>query len=359
MKVHFVVTGDGMQWIFGKFVLKMQACLKRLGIESDYGDNIDDDADINHFMYYRDYKGQKSKSIVTRMITHVDEIAKLNEIKRSICNSDMDICMSRSTMNWLVKMGVEKTKLAYADPAHDGCALIKKINIGIASRVYPDGRKNEHFFNNFARDLNPKFFTFSFMGAGWENQVEDLRTHGFEVVYYDDFIREEYFKFIQSLDYYLYTGHDEGQMGFVDAAAAGVPSIVTPQGYHLDAPDALTYPFDTYDELIKILLGFQNAKEKIINSVANWTWMDYTKKHLEIWLYLLGEKVVSVYKDGLNSNLQLQHENIAFDDMFAEKQARDLEAVNNKHRSEKRKNYIRNNGIISYILMVLGNKLRK
>lgn len=335
MKVNIICKEDVHSWILGKFALKMQECMKELGIECTISKFPDDTADVNHNIVYYEFDGVH-RNIDTVMITHIDELEKLDFIKNNIGSMSMGICMSNQMSHWLAKMGVDKSKLCYANPAHDGCALIKKYVIGIASRVYPDGRKRESFFNKFAKDLDPRFFEFKFMGGGWENQVKALRDRGFSVVYFDKFIRDEYYKFIQSLDYYLYTGTDEGQMGFVDAAAAGVPSIVTPQGYHLDAPDALTFPFWTYEDLISILIKLQNDRKKLIDSVANWTWMDYTKKHVEIWQYLTNQSTNSSYPDGINSYLKLQKEEIKEEKEFVEAELLKLKEFSAIHAENKK-----------------------
>ena len=41
-------------------------------------------------------------------------------------------------------------------------------------------------------------------------------------------------------------------MGFLDACAAGVKTIVTPQGYHLDAMRGITHGFKELPELVAI-----------------------------------------------------------------------------------------------------------
>ncbi len=361
MKVRIICKENVHSWILGKFALKMQSCLKELGVNCEIGTEPDETADINHNIIYYEYDG-RSEGVNTMMITHIDEFGKLQMIRDSLKTSSMGICMSNQMMHWLGSMGVDKTKLSYVDPAHDGCALIKKYVIGIASRVYSDGRKREYFFERFAKDLDPRIFEFKFMGAGWEKQVEILKDNGFSVAYFNEFVRKEYYKFIQSLDYYLYTGTDEGQMGFVDAAAAGVPSIVTPQGYHLDAPEALTYPFWEYDDLVKILLDLQTKKLKLINSVETWTWMDYTKKHLEIWKYLLGESCDSKYKDGLNAHLDFVNDETAGiknKDFILQEEARLLE-IDKLHANNKEKNVSTpvNNPFITRIYRAIRRRIK-
>jgi hypothetical protein len=301
MKVHIVCYEDVDSWIIGKFARKINDNLRQIGIEANISNVPDLTADINHHLIYNSFNGEKS-TVDSLMITHIDSIFKLNLLRDRINSVAVGICMSKETVEYLVKMGVDKKKLCYINPAHDGNIQIKKIVIGIASRIYPDGRKNEYYFDKLAEKLDPVFFKFKIMGNGWEPQVKNLQQHKFEIDYINHFDYQEYLNFIPSLDYYLYTGFDEGQMGFVDALSAGVKTIVTPQGYHLDAENGITHSYKNYDELETILLNLQKEKQRLVKSVASWNWYDYTLKHVEIWKYLLGEtKIKSTYTDGFNT----------------------------------------------------------
>ena len=111
------------------------------------------------------------------------------------------------------------------------------------------------------------------------------------------------------LDYYLYWGFDEGSMGYLDALRAGVGTIVTPQGFHLDVKDGITYACRTLSDFKNVLLELQNKRKKVIESVEAWTWENYVKKHLEVWNYLLGNeediyKNQHMYEDGVFSILK-------------------------------------------------------
>lgn len=303
MEVNIVCYEDVNRWILGKFALKLKENLDLLGVQCTISNTPDSKADINHHIIYTDYK-PFSNGIDTLMITHIDNLWKLDKLKETIPIASMGICMSKETMTWLGQMGVESTKLCYVNPAHDQKVHIKKSIIGISCRVQSDGRKRENFISKLSSVIDPDYFEFHIMGDSWDEQVNELRNNKFTVVYYPAFDKDVYYNFISELDYYLYTGMDEGQMGFVDAVAAGVKTIVTSQGYHLDAPSAITYPFKDYEELETILIRIQEQRKAAVQSVSDWTWMDYTKKHLEIWKYLLGDRhISSQYHDGINSVL--------------------------------------------------------
>jgi len=342
MRVRIICYEDLDLWILGKFALKMQDNLKKLGVDVDIAKIPDKNADINHHIIYTYYNGVISRND-TVMITHVDNIDKLNMLKQQINAVKLGICMSKETQNYLIQMGIEKDKLCYVNPAHDGIISIKKYVIGIASKVHLDGRKNELYFNQLAEELNPKYFKFKIMGQGWKPQIENLRTKGFQIDYIDHFEYKEYVdNFFINLDYYLYMSMDEGQMGFIDAVAAGVKTIVTAQGYHLDAKNAITHPFTTYDELKGILLSLQNEKETLVQSVETWNWYDYSKKHLELWEHILdNKKNSSDFTDGLNSLLKAQNSKIEIDEKFIQNQTEEL-TKNLKLQNECYKNHMKN-----------------
>jgi hypothetical protein len=333
MKVRIVYHKDSHKWILGKFDRKLSENLKDLGVEVDLGLELDPAADINHLIPYDVRDCSQFKGITTLMITHIDNIDKLEYLKNQAEHITAFICMSDEHAKKLAQLGVDKTKLCFINPAHDELMPIKKIVIGWSCRVQDDGRKREYFVDKFAQKIDPKYFYFKIMGDSWEKQVTILRDKGFEVEYTNGFIYDQYAKFISSLDYYLYMGMDEGQMGFMDALAAGVKTIVTKQGYHLDAPDGISYSFTEYKELEKILLQLEQEKKILVESVKDWTWRDYAKKHIELWQYLLDNKQSHFnYKDGLRSLLEMRNSSLGSDGAFRKKELFKLRREKLKHK---------------------------
>ncbi len=306
MRVRIVCYENVNAWILGKFALKLNECLSSIGIQADIDKQSDPTADINHHIIYYYYDGQVSTND-TLMITHIDNLEKLHRLKKQLVNAKMGICMSRETMDKLKNCGIPRNKLSYINPAHDGVIIPRPKTIGITSRVQSDGRKREHFLSKLAMDINPNMFSFKIMGDGWDNQVDELRKNGFQVEYTNNFEYNQYVELLSSLDYYLYMGQDEGQMGFIDAVTAGVETIVTPQGYHLDAEGGINYSFTTYNELVNIFRELTDKRLKLINSVSRWNWENYTLKHVEIWEYILSKDKLNInqpkrdYYDGINS----------------------------------------------------------
>lgn len=306
-KVRLVCASEG--WILQKFAVKMQENLKKRGIEADIGKCVDDTADINHHIAHHEYEPiQDCRD--TLMITHIDSVNKINLLKHQLQVARMGICMSRDTMLQLISMGIPREKLCYINPAQDGIIKPRKYVLGITHRVHEDYRKRVNALLDICERISPDYFEFKIMGDGWDEIVQKVRAKGFTVTYYSEFDYEVYVQLIPSLDYYLFWGFDEGSMGYLDALAAGVGTIVTPQGFHLDTRNGLTYPCRTIADFVDVLLKLEMDKKKITDAVADWTWENYTAKHIEVWKYILGiEKNIYMnkhrYEDGIFSVLNL------------------------------------------------------
>jgi len=304
---HVHIVNDDEGWILSKFADKLKTELEKKGIRAEISKYPDKTADINHFMLYWSYEPVTDIN-ATFMITHVNSLNGINTIKHSLAVAKMGICMSKETMNQLVSYGVLRERICYVNPAQDGKIKPKKYILGITHRTYDhfDYRKRSTALLDICERINPDFFEFRIMGSGWDEIIRIMKTKGFSVVYYPEFDYDKYIELIPSLDYYLYWGFDEGSMGYLDALKAGIKTIVTPQGYHLDTRYGLTYPCSTIDEFVDVLKGLEREREKIIESVSGWTWEKYAEKHIEIWNYILGQEDglyvnQHKYEDGINS----------------------------------------------------------
>ena len=300
-------------WILGKFARKLEEELSRIGQDVDIADEEDPLADVNHYVFYGDLARIYNRSTVrTSMVTHIDCSVKKELIKFQTQNNVLCICMSSEMVNRLSSWGIARDRLCYVNPAQDGEIKPRKIVLGITNRCYHgfDFRKRDDLVLEVCGQLDPRFFKLKIMGSGWEEIVGKIKQSGFEIDYYSEFDKEIYNELMSSLDYWIYYGFDEGAMGYLDALAAGVKTICTPQGFHLDIKCGLTYPCSTIDDFIRVLKKIQEEKKEITNAVKEWTWENFAKKHLEIWQYLTGVKSMkelfihqSEYMDGIFSML--------------------------------------------------------
>jgi hypothetical protein len=291
MRVHLVCYEKLHAWILGKFARKLHEELSALGVPVTLSSEPDPLAEVNHHIIYFDYT-RRTPTVETVMVTHIDLERELSKMRTQLVDLDveMGICMSFEAVHRLAHFGLPREKLCFIGPAHDGVMTPRRILVGITTRVYPDGCKREQLLRQLADHLAPADFTFSIMGSGWDAIVADLRRMGFEVEYLDRFDEVAYRALVPSLDYYLYLGQDEGSMGFLDALAAGVPTIVTPQGFHLDVPGGITHPFVDLEDLKRIFAQVARARRERIESVRELTWARYARNHLLVWDHLLRKR---------------------------------------------------------------------
>lgn len=306
MKINIIYNEAG--WIVYKFAKCVYDELCKLGYDVSLSTKYDPDANINH--YFDPNYAERVGAHTTFMITHVDTAYKLARIMEQTKKGAIGICMSLETRDRLISNGVAANKICYINPAQDGQIRPKKVSLGFTHRVYNDSRKRESMLIDICKLISPDIFRFVIMGAGWEEIIKQMNDMGFEMEYYPEFDKEKYNELMVNLDYYCYFGFDEGSMGYLDAVAAGIGTIVTPQGYHLDTECPITYPVSTIDEIVDALHDIENKKKKNFRFIENWTWKNYTLKHLEIWKYMLGaedlKEILNTrgwYTDGIYSLL--------------------------------------------------------
>ena len=307
MRVRIVCYEDVNAWILGKFALNLNKELNKLGIRSDIGGEPDTAADINHHIAYMNYSGAKT-ACDTLMITHVDRLDRALLLGSHLKKAGMGICMSLDALERLSAAGLPRKKLCCVNPAHDGLIKPRPLVIGITSKLHDDGRKLERTLLKLCDSISPEDFMFRIMGSGWELIVKELREKGFTAEYSGAFDYTKYIGMVPTFDYYLYFSHDEGSMGFIDALAAGVKTIVTPQGFHLDAPGGITYPVSDLEELKVTFHKIADERSKLVNSVRNWTWANYARKHAQIWEYVLD---ASKYSSLILNNVSDEKDGIA------------------------------------------------
>jgi hypothetical protein len=262
--------------ILSKFAWKMSAELDRLGIMHAITDAPDSSYDINHHIIYSAYS--HVASVNTLMVTHIDSAKKMTLLMESMKTADQGICMSQHMRDDLVAKGVLREKLSVILPAHDGDSI--PIPVAILTNVYEDGRKREGMLHELAQHIDPSRFLFRIMGHGWD--IAALEQRGLQVEYHPDFEPTKHAAILRNSKYYLYMGMDEGSMGTVDAKRAGLKTIATQQGFHIEL--GVDHPFTTQEELNAIFVGIQKS------ALEDWTWENYTKQHLALWEELLAAR---------------------------------------------------------------------
>lgn len=294
-RAHLVLTQDNRSWIIEKMAARIAEHAPNTGFEITIGETEDAGADINHWMSYA-FANVPHNTPATMLITHLDDPYKIALVKGELASGvGVGIALSSHTCDMLVAAGVPKEALAFAVPGHDFAASPRRIVIGLTTRLYPDGRKREAMLVDLARTMRLDKFRFEIFGSGWEDVIQQLETAGAEVDWWpgtDDF-RSDYVEMmarIPAFDYYLYLGRDEGSLGTLDALAAGVRTIVTPQGFHVDLPGGITHAVWSQDDLEKIFREIAAEVDRRAAAVADLTWRAYADTHTTVWRAILDDQ---------------------------------------------------------------------
>lgn len=278
MKVHIVNWEQNFnKGILSKFANKMFDTLyKNKELEVSLSAEPRPDVDINHHINYLPYKPNGTKN--TLMITHIWEGYKLDALKKGMETADVGISMSQETDDQLKEWGLPAEKLAVVLPAHDGIPRRHQI-VAILTNVYPDGCKRHDMFEQLVKTLDKNEWAFRIMGKGWEDVLPPLVAEGLQVDYFHDFDYDTHKLILESSDYLLYFGKDEGAMSVLDAKNAGLKLIAPNVGFHKEI--GIDYPFDTQEELNEIFTKLNP------NPVKDWTWDKYCDEHIKIWKQIM------------------------------------------------------------------------
>jgi hypothetical protein len=288
--VNIVLHDFSRGWVIEKMAVKLHAALEEIGVTAKLSNTPSASHDVNHFIIFH-YVGPLPGTLNTMCVTHVDDALKVDMVKRHLANGvRAAICMSNMTVEQLAGRGIERGKLTYVLPAHDGAIEPRRIVIGITSNgdVNKDGRKRDWLLTRLATDMRLDDFEFRIFGRGWDTIVEQLRAGGASVVVTgptDDYVADyaAIKAAVPHFDYYFYPGLDEGSLGTLDALAAGVQTIVTTQGFHLDIPNGITHGFWEYEELRDIFDRIARDRRGRIDMARQLTWTKYAERHVAIW----------------------------------------------------------------------------
>lgn len=299
MKISVILNRANRSWILQKIAENLCESLVSAGHIALISECPDSSADIIHHMSWA-FSNIKVAQPSTMLITHLDDFHKVRQVKEMLASTvAVGVCMSSHTMHYLISQGVPEEKLFYISPAHDALLAPRRIVIGVTTRLYPDGRKRESLLKGLAERISLSAFEFRIFGEGWDAIVPVLEKAGAKVTYFresDDY-RKDYeimLSEIPKFDYYLYLGLDEGSLGTLDALCAGVPTIVTPQGFHVDLPGGITHPVVTENDLVSVFSEIQSGSRSRRLAVSDLTWERYAEKHIVLWQSLLAHGEVPV-----------------------------------------------------------------
>jgi hypothetical protein len=290
--VNLVLHDYCRGWIIEKMAFRLCEALCELGVDATVSARPSAESTINHFMIFH-YVQTQPDTINTMSVTHVDDALKIDMVREQLSKGvRAAICMSSMTMDQLAGYGIDVERLTYALPAHDCTIFSRRIVVGITSNNPSDGRKRDWLLRRLSEDVPLGDFEFRIFGRGWDKICDVLTAARANVVvkepsgnYLLDY--DEIKAAIPNFDYYFYPGLDEGSLGTIDALSAGVKTIITAQGFHLDIPNGITHAFWEYDELKKIFEDIVHDRRGRVEAARSLTWARHARRHLDIWSSLI------------------------------------------------------------------------
>jgi glycosyltransferase involved in cell wall biosynthesis len=276
-------------WILWDYAVRLNHELLKFGINSQINHSQLENFDITYHINYAGLSDVTVGGLHCTMITHIDEKWKFDVIIKHAAAGVYGICLSNDTARHMKNLSGYTTFCGIRLPA-----MIQPkhhtISVFLSSRCYSDGRKNEHWIEQFYTLFPQNLLNLSIMGAGWDDIVVKGVQNGYNISYYPDFIRDKYLDILSKADYMLYLGFDEGAVSVADAAAMGVKSIASAQGFHLELADDMVLYTDV-QELIAIGKSIVNdvqIRNLRSNNAANWN--QYAESHINLWSQLIKDR---------------------------------------------------------------------
>lgn len=252
--------------------------------------------EITHWMHYLNVSPtflKASKGLNTFLVPHVDSGEKQEYLAQLIELGGIPIFMSEQHAQEVSSALSLPEVAAVILPGSDAAGAQSRLRIVISSNYYPDGRKNEHYLKNLAKENRLDSFHFTFIGKSWEPVGRELILSGAEVEYMDP-SKGNYYEYktqlnlIRGYDLFIYLGFDEGSLGALDAYLLGVPLLVSRQGFHLQfGNDGHIRFFTTYDEFCRQLMESKKRFRPSSQDTEKWTWYSYASSYRNLWESLL------------------------------------------------------------------------
>lgn len=185
---------------------------------------------------YRSYWGNWSDEKDVLWVTHVDKVWKYVQLIFSFFYCSHVIFISEETYTrflWLDKLLGKKSSVVMPS-SNRSTGVNRRLHFGVFTKVYEDGRKNESWIRDFILEFNKESILVSIIGDGWDSVVQELRDFDYDIEHRIEFNGIEYETILNSCDFVLYSGWDEGAISVLDAACFGKQILATYQGFHRD-----------------------------------------------------------------------------------------------------------------------------
>jgi hypothetical protein len=291
--VQLVLHPDQEGWILHKIGQRIKAELELMEIETKIVSDPEGNADVFFWLYYghsgiiEHAKNNPEKGIRSAFVTHVDDAAKTSKVAKLV-NSNIDLVFMSEDHANTVSAGLGLDKFFNILLGSDLSAYDAPYRIGIFSKRFSDGRKNEKWLIRLAEEIDLSKVEIIFVGSGWKEIASKLQSLGVSTVRYDDDENRypEYSEFpdiYKTLDLFLSPSFDEGSMGSLDAFIIGKDMLISRHGFHLELElDEENY-LDSYEDLKAKLTVRLDKFVKRRMQARDWSWKNTTFALLGHW----------------------------------------------------------------------------
>ncbi len=252
--------------------------------------------ELTHWMHYMnapiDYL-KYSRNIHTVQVTHVDSQSKLNHLEQLIKLGAIPVFMSKQHAEQVSEQLTVDFERHVILPGSDVALLSGRKRILISSNFYPDGRKNENFLINLAKETRLDHFHFTIIGKSWEGVAKFLVEAGAHVnllrpqdLHYPSYTTQ--LGILKGVDCYLYLGFDEGSLGALDAYLSGIPMIISKQGFHLEFESRENIVlFENFAEFKEAFMGLTSRTQIENSELSKWSWYSFASSYEKFWNQIL------------------------------------------------------------------------
>jgi hypothetical protein len=291
--VELILDPSNKEWILGKIANRLEIEFSSLGIKCEVLSKPMYLASVVLWIHYGDKtinfeEIRKYSSLPSSLVTHVDDSLKLARVRKLYSRGLDLVFMSKEHASKIANfIGMDSPPFNIL--VGSDLAIPKNLfKVGIVSRCYPDGRKNEEWLLDFANQGLLEEVELTIIGTGWGKIVRKLRGLGVLVLLFDDHENRypEYSEIIdamQEFNLFLNFGFDEGSMGALDGFLLGKDVLISHQGFHLE--------FGLSDD--NYVLNLPDAREKFRakkiaffdkqQRVRGWAWSTMAQDLLNHW----------------------------------------------------------------------------
>lgn len=289
-EIAILLADENKSWVIEKLAQRLSTELTILGHKIVQVSKYTNQNKINLWMFYyaiplNDINFSDDCKHYA-LVTHVNDYSKLVKLKTLVNLGVIPIFLSQDTYEFVnnsLSKKLPKNIIRLGSDIQNFSS--NKLKVAMCSNIYADGRKNENWILDLAKNNQSNQVIFRFVGSGWHSIVSALTKMNFEVEYFPNAEITSYDLTLDAIkwcDLYIYTGWDEGALGCLDAYILGKNLLISSQGFHRDFNLGSTERFTNKGEFIDNFSLFLQKYNSGYGAIINWTWHQMALDFLEI-----------------------------------------------------------------------------